>query len=56
MADDKLLAQVFINVVKNSVEAFGKCRKDDEILLNATRNPDGRIVLTVYRQWPGYGC
>src|SRR5664280_1585964 len=24
MADDKLLAQVFINVVKNSIEAFGK--------------------------------
>lgn len=53
MADDKLLAQVFMNVVKNSIEAFGKCRKGDEILLNATKNPDGRIVLTVSDNGPG---
>jgi len=53
MADDKLLAQVFMNVVKNSIEAFGKCRKGDEILLNATKNPDGRIVLTVLDNGPG---
>jgi nitrogen fixation/metabolism regulation signal transduction histidine kinase len=53
MADDKLLAQVFINVVKNSLEAFGKCRKGDAILLNATKNPDGRIVLTVSDNGPG---
>jgi two-component system nitrogen regulation sensor histidine kinase NtrY len=53
MADDKLLAQVFINVVKNSIEAFGKCRKGGEILLNANKNPDGRIVLTVTDNGPG---
>jgi two-component system nitrogen regulation sensor histidine kinase NtrY len=53
MADDKLLAQVFINVVKNSIEAFGKCRKGDEILLNASKNPDGRILLTVIDNGPG---
>lgn len=53
MADDKLLAQVFINVVKNSIEAFGKCSKRDEILLTATKNPDGRIVLTVIDNGPG---
>jgi two-component system nitrogen regulation sensor histidine kinase NtrY len=53
MADDKLLAQVFINVVKNSIESFGKCRKGDEILLNATKNPNGRILLTVLDNGPG---
>ena len=53
VADDKLLAQVFINVVKNSIEAFGKCRKGDEISINAVKNPDGRIVLTVKDNGPG---
>ena len=53
MADDKLLAQVFINVVKNSIEAFGKCREGDEISLNAAKNLDGRIVLTINDNGPG---
>jgi two-component system, NtrC family, nitrogen regulation sensor histidine kinase NtrY len=53
MADDKLLAQVFINVIKNSIEAFGKISDGDEILLNGTRNPDGRVVLTVQDNGPG---
>jgi signal transduction histidine kinase len=42
-----------ISETKNSIEAFGKCRKGDEILLNATKNPDGRIVLTVLDNGPG---
>jgi len=53
MADDKLLAQVFINVIKNSVEAFGKISDGDEILLNGFRNPDGRVVLSVQDNGPG---
>ena len=53
MADDKLLAQVFINVVKNSVEAFGKSSLGDKISINALKNPDGRIVLTVLDNGPG---
>jgi nitrogen fixation/metabolism regulation signal transduction histidine kinase len=53
VADDKLLAQVLINVVKNSVEAFGKCKEDDFISLNAHRDADGRIVLTVKDNGPG---
>lgn len=53
MADDRLLAQVFFNVVKNSMEAFGKVWKGDEISLTAGRNPDGRIVLTVQDNGPG---
>jgi len=53
MADDKLLAQVFINIIKNSVEAFGKISAVDEILLNGSRNPDGRVVLLVQDNGPG---
>ena len=53
VADDKLLAQVFINVVKNSIEAFGKCKEDDFISLSACRDQDGRIVLTIKDNGPG---
>jgi two-component system, NtrC family, nitrogen regulation sensor histidine kinase NtrY len=53
MADDKLLAQVFINVIKNSIEAFGKISEGDEILLNGSRNTDGRVVLSVQDNGPG---
>jgi two-component system, NtrC family, nitrogen regulation sensor histidine kinase NtrY len=53
MADDKLLAQVFINVIKNSIEAFGKSGNSGKIFLRAVKNPDGRIVLTVQDNGPG---
>jgi len=53
LADDKLLAQVFINVIKNSIEAFDKNRKGNQISINAGKNPDGRIVLTVQDNGPG---
>jgi len=53
VADDKLLAQVFINVVKNSIEAFGKCREDDFISLSAGRDSDGRVILTIKDNGPG---
>jgi nitrogen fixation/metabolism regulation signal transduction histidine kinase len=53
VADDKLLAQVFINVVKNSIEAFGKCKEDDFISLSADRDKDGRVVLTIKDNGPG---
>jgi PAS domain S-box-containing protein len=53
MADDKLLAQVFINVIKNSVEAFGKSKQGDAISINAEKSPDGRIILTVQDNGPG---
>jgi len=33
VADDKLLAQVFINIIKNSIEAFGKCEEDKLYLI-----------------------
>jgi nitrogen fixation/metabolism regulation signal transduction histidine kinase len=47
VADDKLLAQVFINVVKNSIEAFDSKKQGNAISITAGKNPDGRIVLTV---------
>jgi signal transduction histidine kinase len=53
VADDKLLAQVFINIVKNSIEAFGKCEEDNFISMSADRNPDGRVVLTIKDNGPG---
>jgi signal transduction histidine kinase len=53
MADDKLLAQVFINVIKNSIEAFDKLCDGNEVLLNGSRNPDGRVVLSVQDNGPG---
>jgi two-component system, NtrC family, nitrogen regulation sensor histidine kinase NtrY len=53
MADDKLLARVFLNVIKNSVEAAGKSVKGNEISINASRNPDGRIMLSVHDNGPG---
>lgn len=53
VADDRLLAQVFINVVKNSIEAFGKCKEDDFISLSGSRDPDGRVVLTIKDNGPG---
>ena len=53
VADDKLLAQVFINIAKNSIEAFGKYKEDDFISMSANRNPDGRVVLTIEDNGPG---
>ena len=53
MADDKLLAQVFLNIVKNSIEAFDQLGQPGEISINAGRNPEGRIVLAVQDNGPG---
>ena len=53
VADDKLLAQVFINIAKNSIEAFGKYKEDDFISMSANINPDGRVVLTIKDNGPG---
>jgi nitrogen fixation/metabolism regulation signal transduction histidine kinase len=53
MADDKLLAQVFLNIVKNSIEAFDQSGRAGEIFINAGRNPEGRIELSVQDNGPG---
>ena len=53
MADDKLLAQVFINIIKNSVEAFDNSTSDNDIVINAFRDTDGRVLMTIYDNGPG---
>jgi two-component system nitrogen regulation sensor histidine kinase NtrY len=53
VADDKLLAQVFINIVKNSIEAFGNCEEDNFISMSAERDPYGRVVLAIKDNGPG---
>jgi two-component system, NtrC family, nitrogen regulation sensor histidine kinase NtrY len=53
MADDKLLAQVFLNIIRNSIEAFSTISQGDKIELYAGKNPDGRILLTVHDNGPG---
>jgi two-component system, NtrC family, nitrogen regulation sensor histidine kinase NtrY len=53
IADDKLLAQVLINVVKNSLEAFVKSKYGNKISINAFRNSEGRITFTVQDNGPG---
>lgn len=53
MADDKLLAQVLINVMKNSIEAFSKAGCGNQIILKGARTSDGRILITVQDNGPG---
>jgi two-component system, NtrC family, nitrogen regulation sensor histidine kinase NtrY len=53
MADDKLVAQVIINVIRNSVEAFEINREDNLIAINAFKDPDGRIIMTIQDNGPG---
>jgi two-component system, NtrC family, nitrogen regulation sensor histidine kinase NtrY len=53
IADDKMLAQVFINVLKNSIEAFIKNIKDNVIEISASKDSHGRIVITIKDNGPG---
>ena len=53
LADDKLLAQVVINVVKNSLEAYGESKQGSRISLNAFKNQEGRVVITIKDNGPG---
>lgn len=53
MADDKLLAQVFINVMKNSLDVFKKTEQGDKIILKGAKTNDGRIILSVQDNGPG---
>jgi two-component system, NtrC family, nitrogen regulation sensor histidine kinase NtrY len=53
MADDKLLAQVLINVIKNAIEAFDNSKNENEININAIKNQEGRIVILVKDNGPG---
>jgi nitrogen fixation/metabolism regulation signal transduction histidine kinase len=53
IADDKLLAQVLINIVKNSIEAFGESQNNNEIFITAARNDEGRVVFKIKDNGPG---
>ena len=53
MADDKLLAQVIINVVRNAVEAFGERINENIISIAASKNNEGRVIVTVKDNGPG---
>lgn len=53
LADDKLLAQVLINLIRNSVEAFNKGRTDNKITVQAVQRSDSRILITVTDNGPG---
>ncbi len=47
IADDKLLTLVFINLIKNSIEAFDQRKKGNEIAICAIKGSEGRIVITI---------
>lgn len=47
MADDKLLARVFLNLIKNSTESFKNSSSENKISLRGLKNLDGRVVLIV---------
>jgi signal transduction histidine kinase len=53
MADDKLLARVFLNLIKNSTESFNSFSHDNRISLKGFKNLDGRVVLIVQDNGPG---
>jgi two-component system nitrogen regulation sensor histidine kinase NtrY len=53
IADDKLLAQVLINIIKNSNEAINQSKKGNEIVIVAIKNHDGRIEISVKDNGPG---
>lgn len=53
MADDKLLARVFINLIKNSTESFNTSSPENIISLKGFKNMDGRVVLIVQDNGPG---
>ncbi len=51
-ADEKLISQVVLNLVKNAMEAIGSERKDGRITLNAYCNPDESIIIEVSNNGP----
>jgi len=53
MADDKLVAQVIINVIRNSVEAFELSMEDKIIEINASKDIDERVIITIGDNGPG---
>ncbi|HON17574.1 MAG TPA: ATP-binding protein [Salinivirgaceae bacterium] len=46
MADETLLEQVFINLIRNSIQALEEC-KNPEIILEGKPNPMSSVILTI---------
>ncbi|MFC2097357.1 PAS domain-containing sensor histidine kinase [Bacteroidota bacterium] len=53
LADEDLIGQVLINLVKNAMECFENNQKDKLIVLSAQKNKDGQIFIRVQDNGPG---
>jgi two-component system, NtrC family, nitrogen regulation sensor histidine kinase NtrY len=47
LADDKLLARVLVNLIKNSAESFVENKGNNLIEISGSINSDGKVVITV---------
>lgn len=47
LADEDLLGQVLINLVKNAIECFDENQQDKKIILSGCKNVDGQIIIKV---------
>lgn len=46
-ADQKLIEQILINLIKNSIESFKRDSSDKKILLHANINPQNRVIISI---------
>lgn len=51
-ADENLITQVMLNLLKNAMQAIGEERKDGQIIINAFTNPDESITIEVCNNGP----
>jgi C4-dicarboxylate-specific signal transduction histidine kinase len=53
LADEDLLGQVLINLVKNAIECFDKNQQDKQINLSGLKNKEGQIIIKMDDNGPG---
>ena len=51
-ADEKLITQVVLNLLKNAMQAIGSEQPDGQIELNASCNPDESVIIEVSNNGP----
>ena len=51
-ADEKLITQVVLNLLKNAMQAIGSEQPDGRIELNASCNPDESVIIEVSNNGP----
>ena len=51
-ADEKLISQVVLNLLKNAMQAIGSEQPDGRIELNASCNPDESVIIEVSNNGP----